>query len=60
MRYGDFTLTLVKIGFFSLLALAIYFWEMLKILRKELNEIMNSVNFTTDIVNVTKFKTSLL
>ena len=60
MRYGDFTLTLVKIGFFSLLALAIYFWEMLKILRKELNEIMNSVNFTTDIVNVTKYKTSLL
>ena len=60
MRYGDFTLTLVKIGFFSLLALAKYFWEMLKILRKELNEIMNSVNFTTDIVNVTKYKTSLL
>ena len=60
MRYGDFTLTLVKIGFFSLLALAIYFWEMLKTLRKELNEIMNSVNFTTDIVNVTKYKTSLL
>ena len=31
-------------------------WEMLKIPRKELNKIMNSVNFTTDIENVTKNK----
>ena len=33
---------------------------MLKIPRTELKEIMNSVNFTTDIENVTKNKTLLL
>ena len=31
-------------------------WEMSKIPRKELNEIINSVNVTTDIENVTKNK----
>ena len=31
-------------------------WKMLKIPRKELNEIINSVNFITDIENVTKNK----
>ena len=30
---------------------------MLKIPRTELNEIMKSVSFTTDIENVTKYKT---
>ena len=33
---------------------------MLKIPRKELNEIMNSVNFATDIENVTKNKKLIL
>ena len=33
---------------------------MLKIPRKELNEIMNSLNFTTDIENFTNYKTFLL
>ena len=33
---------------------------MLKIPSTELNEIMNSVNFTSDIENVTKYKTFLL
>ena len=47
-------------GFFSFdTTLAKYFWEMLKIPRTELNETMTSVNFTTDIENVTKYKTLL-
>ena len=29
-------------------------WEMLKHPRKELNEIMNAANFTTDTENITK------
>ena len=33
---------------------------MLKIPRTELNETMNSVDFTTDIENVTKYKIFLL
>ena len=37
--------------------LAKYFWEMVKIPRTELNEIINSVNVITDIENVTKYKT---
>ena len=63
MDYGDFTLTFIQIGFFFSfnITLAKYVWEMLKIARTEImNEIMNSVNFTTDIENVTKYKTFLL
>ena len=37
--------------------LAKHFWEMVKIPRTELNEIMNSVNVITGIENVTKYKT---
>ena len=62
MHYGNFTPPIIQIWFsFSFNnTLAKYFWEMLKIPRTELNEIMNSVNFTTDIENVTKYKTFLL
>ena len=62
MHYGNFTPPIIQIWFsFSFnTTLAKYFWEMLKIPRTELNEIMNSVNFTTDIENVTKYKTFLL
>ena len=65
MYYGDFTLlftlTLYNFDFFSLnTTLAKYFLEMLKIPRTKLNEIMNSVNFITDIENVTNCKTFLL
>ena len=66
MYYGDFTLpftlNLYKFDFFFSLntTLAKYFLEMLKISRTELNEIINSVNFITDIENVTKCKTFLL
>ena len=53
---------LYKFDFFSSFntTLAKYFWEMLKIPRTELNETMNSVDFTTDIENVTKYKIFLL
>ena len=61
MLYGDFTLPFSQsFFFFSFLTLAKDSCERLKIPRKELNEIMNSVNFTTDIENVTKYKTFLL
>ena len=49
-----------KFDFFSFLILAKDSLERFKIPRKELNEIMNSVNFTTDIENFTKYKTFLL
>ena len=62
MHYGDLTLPFIQIWFFSSFntTLAKYFWEMLKIPRTELNETMNSVDFTTDIENVTKYKIFLL
>ena len=59
MHYGNFTLPFIQIWFFFPFntTLAKYFWEMVKIPRTELNEIMNSVNVITDIENVTKYKT---